>query len=739
MKQQRYSLSPETETRGVKRRSSGTEPTMLNTLASISVQQQQQQQQRQQQGTSEKRRRNSEQLLFDKHTRMPPPDITDELLGHTTSDHNLVSKIIQPKAFIDDLHGGRLSAFFLLACMANNAMFSTHPAVQRIGFIAAMRQLVDEAKVLAPAALEMPSVRNCQALLLLSLAYMHLGKLAVSSHYSSITLRILQQLGVCTMDNNDCGDDDGWLHASWLEREQVRRLVWGSFTVDTFLAMVQHTTPYVMVDLSGVNRPCAPNMWYVGNDNLDSLSLPPQAAACYTRPRPGDSEYLTALRAAKVNGMSWSLNGNTVQLNFAVLGNALLRSISDPQLSHAHVDRLVLRASKSVSEWLAPVPLMPANPSVDELKLTLMLSSASLCLKSVIAPYLFTRCRPHSRAAAAAATESLEESSASELLELINSEQGLDKILADYIKGACEHYEHAVRLLQCKTEEDTMPPMFAAYSMTVCGGMLAACAHAAPTEQLRARFSKMVAFFVKTSQMCGERSLLFKHAQDEIVAVAEMASHLPRRLDKQKLLHIRDALLPGSVEPAVNKRFDQFIAPLKSILKPATFAYDSSLSDSAKEEAAETRPKCPLSMGRRGFIPLTSNLCAIFEQALGRKPRHALSETSEEPAKSPTPSAAFSCESSSTTSNNNSSSSKKDEFVKCSSSSPGIDQPLQPPPKALPTYRLTFTAITSLMVGLTVATKDASFFDFMPKTDISDEQQHPSHSAGASNLVNILN
>ncbi|KAJ1749474.1 hypothetical protein LPJ79_003678 [Coemansia sp. RSA 1821] len=717
MKQQRYSLSPETETRGIKRRSSDSEPTMLNTLASISVQQQQQH-------MAEKRRRDSEQLLFDKHTHMPPPDITDELLGHTTSDHNIVSKIIQPKAFIDDLHGGRLSAFFLLACMANNVMFSTHPAVERIGFVAAMRQLVDEAKVLAPAALEAPSVRNCQALLLLSMAYMHLGKLAVSSHYSSITLRILQQLGVCTMDNNDCGDDDGWLHASWLEREQVRRLVWGSFTVDTFLAMVQHTTPYVMVDLSGVNRPCAPNMWYVGNDNLDSLSLPPQATACYTRPRPGDSEYLTALRAAKVNGMSWSLNGNTVQLNFAVLGNAILRSISDPQLSHAHVDRLVIRASKSVSEWLAPVPLMPANPSLDELKLTLMMSSASLCLKSVITPYLFARCRPHSRTA----TESLEESSAPELREL-NSEQGLDKILADYIKDACEHYEHAVQILQCKTEEDAMPPMFAAYSMTVCGGMLAACAHAAPTEQLHARFSKMVAFFVQNSRKCAERSLLFKHAQDEIVAVAEMASHLPRRLDKQKLLHIRDTLLPGSVEPAVNKRFDQFIAPLKSILKPAASLYDAPLSDSAKEE--ETRMKCPLSMGRRGFIPLTSNLCAIFEQALGRKPHRALSETSDESARSPTSPAAFSCESSSTT--------RKDESIKCSSS-PGIDQPSKKSqqPRALPTHRLTFTAITSLMIGLTVATKDAAFFDFMPKTtDIGDE--HPPHSAGASNLVNILN
>ncbi|KAJ2843550.1 hypothetical protein IWW36_005525 [Coemansia brasiliensis] len=238
---------------------------------------------------------------------------------------------------------------------------------------------------------------------------------------------------------------------------------------------------------------------------------------------------------------------------------------------------------------------------------------------------------------------------------------------------------------------------------------------------------------------------------DEIVAVADMASHLPRRLDKQKLLYIRDTLLPGSVEPAVNKRFDQFIAPLKSILRSTAAAPHSSgngedkgphswdsLSDSAKEEVPKT--KCPLSMGRRGFIPLTSNLCAIFEQALGRKPHRALSETSEESAKSPSPSvAAFSCESSSSGS---SGSTKRGEESVRSNHSPGAAEhpSSQAQQKALPTYRLTFTAITSLMVGLTVATKDESFFGFLPKTDIDDD--YPSHSCrsmGSSNLVNILN
>ncbi|KAJ2299331.1 hypothetical protein IWW55_004215 [Coemansia sp. RSA 2706] len=623
---------------------------------------------------------------------MPAADVVAELLEHNTNDDNILSKIIQPKAFEADYRAGRLGAFILLACMANNVMYSRHEAVRRAGFVTATRQLVDQAKALAPAALEEPSVRNCQALLMLAIAYMHLGKLDVASHYSSITLRTLQQLGVCTMDNSDCGDADGWLRASWLEREQLRRLVWGGFTVDTFLSLMLHTAPYVLVDLSGVNRPCAPNMWYVGNDNLESLSFPRNAAPCYMQPQPSDSEYMAALKALKVNGMRWSLNGNTVQLNFAVLGNAILRGISDPQAVPAQVDRLVISASKSVTDWLAPLPHMPAQPSRAELTLTLMVSSASLCLWSIITPYLFSRTRPHAE-------------TPPELREM-GSEHGLDRLLADYISAAHSHYTHA-QLMVGACEDGSMPPMFAAYSMMVCGGMFAACAHAAPSERLRQRFGRMVHFFAKQSRTCAVRSLLFQRALDEIRAVADMARHLPRRLDTRQLLQIRDTLLPGAIEAAVNKRFAQFVEPIRPILRAAA----------CPEHGAEpARPRC-------GVIPLTSNLCAIFGQALGRSGFRLGRAASEAPSddsasKSPPPPP--------------SESSTQSPTEKCAKGGPSA----LPAKDKLPNYKLSFTAISSLMIGLTVATKDESFFDFLPP---DPEPSQASSPKSGSSLGNILN
>ncbi|KAJ2340198.1 hypothetical protein GGF43_006469, partial [Coemansia sp. RSA 2618] len=285
--------------KGTKRRSPDAEPSMLATLATISAQQlpTKDETPKEQPPIKEKRQRastleadprkrhipntpvtekqHSASLLeLDPTTHLPAADIVDELLSHNTADTNIVGKIMQPKTFAADYRAGRVDAFLLLTCIANNVMYSQHTAVLRVGPVEAMRQLVSRARTLAPLALEQPSVSSSQALLLLAMAYMQLGRLDVASHYSSITLRMLQQLGVCTMDNSDCGVEDGWLHASWLEREQVRRVVWGGFTVDTFLSLMLHTTPYVLVDLSGVNRPCAPNMWYVGNDSLDSLSYP---------------------------------------------------------------------------------------------------------------------------------------------------------------------------------------------------------------------------------------------------------------------------------------------------------------------------------------------------------------------------------------------------------------------------------------------------------------------------------
>ncbi|KAJ2194592.1 hypothetical protein GGH18_002181 [Coemansia sp. RSA 530] len=522
--------------------------------------------------------------------------------------------------------------------MANNVMFSRHDAVLRAGIVETTRLFVDSARAMAPAALENPSVRNSQALLLLAMSYMHLGRLDVASHYSSITLRALKQLGVCTMDNNDCGDEDGWLNASWLDREQVRRVVWGAFTVDTFLALMQHTAPYVVVDLNGVNRPCASNVWYIGNDSLDSVSYP-----CGYGREPGDSEYLAALREAKHSGVPWTHNGTSVQLNFAVLGNTLLRSISDPQVTHAHVDRLVDKARRAVSDWLAPLPLMPPQPTDAEIQLTLIVSAAALCLKSVITPYLFARCR-------AADSE----------LPNLRGELAIDAMMADYISAAHTHYAHAQRIpFKC------MPPMFAAYSMTVCGGMFAVCAHTAPTERLRRRFSSIMRFFIDSSRRCTERSLLFQRACDEIEKVSDMARFLPRRLTPGQLQKVRDAVLPGAIDAAVNRPFAQFIAPMAPILR-------------------STAPDAPPVRSRCGVIPLTSNLCAIFGNVWARSSSvQSLSppDQAQSPPKSP------------------------------------LSYSSSPEPRDVekaPTHRLTFTAISSLMLGLAVAAKDESFFDFLP-------------------------
>ncbi|KAJ2118893.1 hypothetical protein IW147_006256 [Coemansia sp. RSA 720] len=644
--------------KGIKRRSPEAEPSMLSTLATISAQQlptkdqplsKKQPTKKQQPTKAEKRYKPSvfstdhdphtAALGIDTRTNLPAPDIIDELLSHNSEDSNLVGKILQPKMFEDDYRAGQVDAFLLLACMANNVMFSRHSAVLNVGIVNTTRLFVDRARALAPAALENPSVRNSQALLLLAMSYMHLGRLDVASHYSSITLRALQQLGVCTMDNNDCGDEDGWLNASWLDREQVRRVVWGAFTVDTFLALMQHTVPNVVVDLNGVNRPCASNMWYIGNDSLDTVSYP-----CAHEREPGDSEYLTALREAKHGGVPWTHNGSSVQLNFAVLGNTLLRCISDPQVTSVYVDRLVDKARRAVGDWLAPLPLMPPQPTVAEIQLTVIVSAAALCLKSVITPYLFARCR-------AADSE----------LPNLRGESAIDAMITDYIAAAHTHYTHAYRI-----QSECVPPMFAAYSMTICGGMFAVCAHTAPTERLRRRFSSIMRFFIDVSRRCTERSLLFQRACDEIEKVSDMARFLPRRLTPGQLQKVRDAVLPGAIEAAVNRPFAQFIAPMAPILRA-------------------TAPDAPPMRSRCGVIPLTSNLCAIFGHVWARSSSSVQPLSPPDQAQSP----------------------PKSPLSYSSSPEPRDVE------KA-PAHRLTFTAISSLMIGLAVAAKDESFFDFLP-------------------------
>ncbi|KAJ1661584.1 hypothetical protein GGF38_003551, partial [Coemansia sp. RSA 25] len=482
-------------------------------------------------------------------------------------------------------------------------------------------------------ALEAPTIANCQALLLLSAAYMHQGMLDVSNHYSSMSLRILHQLGVYKIDDNAWSDEGGWITESWVEREQIRRVIWGSFTVDTFLALMLHCPPNILVDLSGVNRPCAQNVWHVGNDGLEALAMP---ASCGFGAKPGDSAYLAALKQLKLGGVPWRINGTTVQLNFAVLGNALLRSISDPQTTQAALDELVGRSFRALGEWLAPVPAMPARPTLDEVHHTLMLASAAVCLKSVVTPYLMTRISP--------------------ILEF-------DRMLVDYLDNACQVYRYT-RLTVEVVANKAVPAMFIAHSTMIIGGIFAACAYAAPTPALRSRFAQCTEFLRAMCRDCAQRSLLFQHALAEIERVAEMVRFMPQRLDSAQLLGIRDLLLPRSIEAAVGKRFSTFIGPIRRIarmpLSPTPMPMPMPLPASS-------------SSSNGGGIPLTSDLFAIF----GQKPHlhshsHSHSQASAAPA-------------------------------------------LLPQKGLVPDYKLTYTAISSLLIALSTATKDESFFEFMLK------------------------
>ncbi|KAJ2881550.1 hypothetical protein H4R27_004014 [Coemansia aciculifera] len=569
-------------------------------------------------------------LTFDEKTGLPPQDVVDELMSHIESEFNLVSKILQPKSLREDYANKRLSAFLLLAVMANNTMFSTHPAVVRAP-VAASRMFIDKAKAFVPDALETPTIANCLSLLLLSVAYMHQGMLDVSNHYSSMSLRILHQLGVYKIDDNAWSDEGGWITESWLEREQIRRVIWGSFTVDTFLALMLHCPPNILVDLSGVNRPCAQNVWYVGNDNLESLSMP---ASCGFGAKPGDSAYLATLKQLKLGGVPWRINGTTVQLNFAVLGNALLRSISDPQTSQAALDLLINNSFRALNEWLSTVPEMPSRPTLDEIHHTLMISSAAMCLKSVVTPYLVIRNNN------TAETEAL------------------DRMLVDYVDNACQVYRFT-RLTAELIANKVVPAMFIAYSTMIIGGIFAACAYSAPTAELRSRFARCTRFLKDTCRECTQKSLLFQNTLVEIERVEEMVQFLPRRIDSAQLLRIRDLLIPRSIEAAVGKRFSTFIAPIRLIARMA--------------------PATSSGCGA-GNIPLTSNLCAIF----GQKPHL--------PKESPA----------------------TGHYSGCLNGK-------------LPDYKLTYTAISSLLVALSTATKDESFFAFMlDRLDTDAEQKEES-------------
>ncbi|KAJ2797271.1 hypothetical protein H4R20_005245, partial [Coemansia guatemalensis] len=294
-----------------------------------------------------------------------------------------------------------------------------------------------------------------------------------------ISLRTLQQLGVHKIDDNGWADD-GWLQGTWVEREQIRRLIWGSFTVDTFLSVMQHTTPYVVVDLSGVNRPCAQNMWYVGNGNLESLAFP----VCPHNANPDDPQYLATLKAIKHNGMPWLVNGNTVQINFAMLANAVLRAIGDPQAPQGQVDRLVVNACKSIDDWIAPLPTLPKSAPYQDVCMALMISAAAMGVRSIITPHLLARSHQQSNSGQ-------DNRDTPAIMRALATDAGRWRVLHAYMRGAYQYYQLVQRGPALGADHE-VPPMFASYAMSICGGMFAACARSAPTANYREKCAEVI-------------------------------------------------------------------------------------------------------------------------------------------------------------------------------------------------------------------------------------------------------
>ncbi|KAJ2659504.1 hypothetical protein IWW48_003450 [Coemansia sp. RSA 1200] len=689
-------------------------------------------------------------LTFNPETRLPAPDIVAELLSHVDQEFNIISKIVQPKKLLEGHQSGRLCSFLLLAVLANNALFSSHPAIVAIGTVPAVRAFVDRAKVFVPDALETPSVTCCQALLLLSVAYMHLGMLDVSSHYSSMSLRILQKLGVYKIDDSAWTDGEEWISESWLEREQIRRLIWGSFTIDTFLALMLHSPPYVLVDLSGVNRPCSQNTWYIGNENLEALSFSESSFGV----KPGDSEYLTTLKKLKLAGMPWQANGTTLQINFSVLGNAILRGISDPQFSQEVLDRLVLRAFQSLAEWIALVPPLPDSPSCNEVHHTLLISSVALCLKSVMTPYLITRTgdallpgsagneSPLVEAARATACYSekaygLPSPPADARLD---QELALDWMLKDYISSSCHLYRY-MRLTHDMMKSCIVPPMFSAHTAMISGGIFAACAHSAPTAAQRARFAILRDYVVSTCRLYAAKSLLFGISVTEIQRVEEMVRFMPRRLDPAQFKAIRKALMPGSLESLVNKRFSSFIHTLRDLARmppvcdsasgsPQMMCSSSVAADSMSAPVAASSSSCS-SIQRGGIIPLTRNLRAIFGRfvkcpvsSMASMASSLSSGSAWQDDEKKRPMAGDSASASAANGATDGNDRCFEDYAASSDAALG----------AVPDYKLTFMAVSSLMVGLSMTTKDEAFLAFVPelRTEAASESTSASSLGGST-------
>ncbi|KAJ2390240.1 hypothetical protein GGI05_003269, partial [Coemansia sp. RSA 2603] len=471
-----------------------------------------------------------------------------------------------------------------------------------------------------------------------------------------------------------------------------------------------------------------------------ALNMPKSAF----KPNPNDTAYVAALKKIKMSSFACRINGNTVQLNFAVLGNAILRGISDPYYSQEHLDKLVVSAYKSLNIWVSEAPEMPDEPTFEEVQHTLLLCSAALCLKSVVAPYLITRGRSGSAAGGSDASNPPSYGDTFDIVGDLTSPATIDRLLLDYIRTSLQYYRY-MRLTADMIDNNSVPPMFLAHSTMIVGGIFAACAFAAPTQMYRERFARYRDFIKSMLRESMAKSLLFRMALDEIERVEEMVEFLPRKLSQEQLETIRDVLVPESIEVVVSRRFSNFIDPVWQIARmPASgssstsaFGKDHSLAGSGGNVAdtstgGDDKPSCTfsrhligLSMSLFGTSKLSSgSICSrMAGSALSASLSSIFGKAPAASSQSASAASDLSSESSSVAADTATAATAGSTMT---NSSPPLSSALPPHQRShyssnladakksrVPDYKLTFTAISSLLVELSVAAKDQSFFDYL--------------------------
>ncbi|KAJ1933132.1 hypothetical protein FBU59_006135, partial [Linderina macrospora] len=107
-------------------------------------------------------------LAFDERSHLPAKDIMDELVSHTMAEFNIIGKMLHPSNFLKKYRRGKVLSMLALCVMANNAMFSRHPAIVEVGPVEATRRFVEHAKVFVADVIERPDPSSCAAIILLS-------------------------------------------------------------------------------------------------------------------------------------------------------------------------------------------------------------------------------------------------------------------------------------------------------------------------------------------------------------------------------------------------------------------------------------------------------------------------------------------------------------------------------------------------------------------------------------------